>query len=65
MFNTPYGTTITIPPNSFTPPVPSLNASVPFDQPGFQIKDAATNRRAFYISPEGIGGQRNIVFQFF
>jgi hypothetical protein len=63
MFNTPYGTTITIPPNSFTPPAPGSNTSVPFDQPGFQIKDAATNRRAFYISPDNSTGGRTIAFQ--
>jgi hypothetical protein len=63
MFNTPYGTTITIPPNSYTPFLPSQNTLIPFDQPGFQIKDAATNKRAFHISTENNSGQRNIVFQ--
>jgi hypothetical protein len=63
MFNTPYGTTITIPPNSYTSFLPSQNTLIPFDQPGFQIKDAATNKRAFHISTENNSGQRNIVFQ--
>ena len=61
IFNSPYGSFISIPNNIANTTVNPTQNRANNDTPGFQVKDS-NNRKAFVISPDS-GGQRTITFQ--
>lgn len=61
IFNSPYGSFISIPNSIANAGVNPTQNRVNNDTPGFQIKDS-NNRKAFVVGPDG-GGQRTITFQ--